>query len=71
MKRRMALLCAAAALTGSASAEGSIGVIGGADGPTVIFVTAGDGWWIGMLIALIVIAAGIWLIVRGLKRRKR
>ncbi len=71
MKKRSALLCAALALTGSAAAEGSIGVIGGADGPTVIFVTAGEGWWIVPLIVLAVIALAVWLIVRGLRRRKR
>lgn len=44
-----------------------IGIIGGADGPTVVFVT-GDIWIIPVLIAVLVIAAaGVVLFI---KRKK-
>ena len=47
----------------------SIGIIGGADGPTAIFVTSPD--WTKTAAALILLAAGIggalWLRKRGKK----
>ena len=41
----------------------SIGIIGGADGPTAIFVTGRFPWEI-VLLTLLVICACIWLIKR-------
>ena len=43
----------------------SIGVIGGADGPTAIFVTGGFPWGI-LLLAVVCIGAVIWF-----KKRKK
>jgi len=48
----------------------SVGVIGGADGPTAILVTAGEGWWILPLVVLAAIAAGVGLIVRKARKRR-
>lgn len=46
----------------------SVGIIGGADGPTAIFVTA-PGWY-SYIIPVLVLAAGIWGICR-LRKGKR
>ena len=47
----------------------SIGVIGGADGPTAIFVAAPD--WTTYLLPLILMAAGIWGFLRLQKCKKK
>ena len=50
---------------------GSIGVIGGADGPTAIFIASPPDGWIWLLLLLAAAAAagiGIWLFLR---RRKK
>jgi len=53
-------------LTATAKAL-SIGVIGGADGPTAIFVTSsGSGLWIWLLLAAVGAGGFLWL----RKRRK-
>ena len=41
----------------------SIGIIGGADGPTAVFVTGRFPWEI-VLIVLLAVCAGIWFIRR-------
>ena len=48
----------------------SIGIIGGADGPTSIFVAASPqiGWWIAAGCAAALIIVGVWLYRR--KKRK-
>lgn len=50
----------------------SIGIIGGADGPTAIFVTGGLSPWMKAAAALIVVAAavGAFLIYRKIKNKK-
>jgi len=48
---------------------GSIGIIGGADGPTVIFLAGGAFWsFVSIIFALAALAGIIWLIAA--KRRK-
>ena len=48
----------------------SIGIIGGADGPTSVYIAASNGVkWVFMLAAA-VLAAVIWLLVRRFKRTK-
>ena len=47
----------------------SIGIIGGADGPTAIFVAYPDDWWKYAIGAAAVIIALITLIIRR-KRKK-
>lgn len=49
--------------------SGSIGIIGGADGPTTIFVTAGEGWQIVPVIAAAAVVAAVALLIR--RRRKK
>ena len=51
---------------GSAQA---VGVIGGADGPTVIIVASVGDWWQAALIAVLILAAIAALVV-SLKRKK-
>lgn len=71
----ISLLAGAAALTGCAALwnrgeAGSIGIIGGADGPTAVFVTTNFsplGWGVAGLLLLAVIA-GVVLFIRS--RRK-
>lgn len=43
MKRLLALVLALLMLLGGCGQSASIGIIGGADGPTAVFVTTGDG----------------------------
>jgi len=45
-----------------------IGIIGGADGPTAIFVDVSPDWWVYALGALAVVGAAVFLLIR--KRRK-
>ncbi|MDD6320512.1 MAG: LPXTG cell wall anchor domain-containing protein [Oscillospiraceae bacterium] len=47
----------------------SIGIIGGADGPTVVFVT-GEFQWLWILLAGIAIAVGIAIVIKILKKKK-
>jgi len=48
---------------------GSIGIIGGSDGPTAIFVTYPDDWWKYAVTAAIILITFIALIIR--KKRKK
>lgn len=68
---RWALWQAAYPALGEAS---SIGIIGGADGPTAIFVTAGGGFGPGSLLPLggllLAAGAGLFLLVRHLRKRR-
>ena len=71
MKKITLSLIAAAALLGGCSAQSSgVGVIGGADGPTAVFVTGG-----GNPLASAAAAAGIIavlvLIILLLKKKKK
>ena len=54
--------------TDAPSEDVSVGIIGGADGPTAIFVTGGSGVVIGIVAAVIAAAAAIFWVFR--KRRK-
>ena len=55
-------------LSGCAQESVSLGVIGGADGPTAIFVSAAPFWWVLPLILAAVIAAAAIMIVRRKKK---
>ena len=69
MKRALyALMIAAAALLAGCAEDVSVGVIGGADGPTVIFVAAAPFWWVPFALIGAVIAVLIMMIRR---RRKK
>ena len=46
----------------------SVGIIGGADGPTAIFVTSSPDWWV-YAVGAAVIAAAIALIIRKKKKK--
>ena len=46
----------------------NIGIIGGADGPTAIFITAGENWYI-VPVVLAVLAVCIILLIRRKRRR--
>jgi len=47
----------------------SVGIIGGADGPTAIFVAVSPDWWIYALGATVIAAAAIALIICKKKRK--
>lgn len=49
----------------------SIGIIGGADGPTAIFVSTADDFWVYVEIATAVIVAVVATILIIKKRRKK
>lgn len=55
-------------LSGCTQESVSIGVIGGADGPTAIFVSAAPFWWVLPLILAVMIAAAAIMIVRRKKK---
>lgn len=48
----------------------NIGIIGGADGPTAIFVTTSDDFWIYVGVAAAIIVAAV-VTVLIIKRRKK
>ena len=65
MKRLVAVICSfvfTLCLSGCGKESASIGIIGGADGPTVISVTSDMSWLCvcGLIIAAIVIALVIY-----------
>jgi len=47
----------------------SIGIIGGADGPTAIFVVTSPDWWIYVLGAAVIVIAAIALIIYKKKKK--
>ena len=71
MKKGLLIMTAvvAALLAGCTKESVSLGVIGGADGPTAIFVSAAPFWWAQPLILAAVIAAVVIAVVRRKKRR--
>ena len=48
----------------------SIGIIGGADGPTAIFVTSSPDWWKDAIIAAVAVAVVAGIIIMRKKRKK-
>ena len=52
---------------------GSVGVIGGADGPTAIVVTrtSGSPEWLWPLLGALALAGGIFLLVKGKNKKER
>lgn len=71
MQKKMLLLLLAAAAIGR-TGPASLGVIGGADGPTVIFVAASPqlGLWLWGAAGLAAAALGGWLLWRRHKSRR-
>ena len=68
MKQLFMMITAAAAMLLTGCAENaSIGVIGGADGPTVTFVSAAPFWWAAPLLIVLAVLAAI-VIVRRKKK---
>lgn len=58
-------------MAGCGSKAYSIGIIGGADGPTAIFVTSSTNWQdICALIAIILLTLVIILVIRHNKKKK-
>jgi len=47
----------------------STGIIGGADGPTSIFITSSFNWGVGLVIGIAVVIAGC-IIVKLIRKRK-
>ena len=63
------LLSFVLSLVGCSSKAASVGIIGGADGPTAIFITSSNNWLnIYSLIAVIALAVLVaWIIYRNKK----
>ena len=74
MKKLLALILLFVLLLGLVSCGSrahSIGIIGGADGPTAIFVTYGTNWQnIGILIGIIVLVIVSIPVIRHSKKKK-
>ncbi len=51
--------------------DASVGIIGGADGPTKIIVAGGFWDWVLELLLLAVIIAAVVLLIRWLRKRKK
>lgn len=69
MKKFMLMLAAAMSvlLTGCNQEANSIGIIGGADGPTAVFVTSRLNFPIMIpviIVAVVIVGAIVWLITR-------
>lgn len=73
MKRYLLYLLAAMALTlaGCGRSDVSLGVIGGADGPTAVFVSAASYWWAPFAMIAAVIAGAVIVIMRTRRNRKK
>lgn len=74
MKKRIALVLLLAfvlCLAGCSSEATSIGIIGGADGPTTIFVTSNVNWLsiCGLIAAILVIVLVVLTIYRHKKKK--
>ena len=74
MKKRIALVFLLAfvlCLAGCSSEATSIGIIGGADGPTAIFVTSNVNWLsiCGLIAAILVIVLVVLTIYRHKKKK--
>lgn len=52
---------------------GSVGIIGGADGPTAIVVTrtSGSPEWLWPLLSALALAGGIFLLLKGKNKKER
>jgi len=68
MKKQLASFLTLLLMLFPGSAQ-AVGVIGGADGPTVIIVASVGDWWQAALIAALILAAMAALVV-SLKRKK-
>ena len=58
-------------LTGCSKDAASIGIIGGADGPTAVFVTSGSNWQniCGLLVVIVVAILVVFFIHRTKKKK--
>lgn len=56
-------------LSGCAKESVSVGIIGGADGPTKVFVAAAPFWWAPFVLIAAVITAAAWAVVRRIRRK--
>ena len=66
----LALVCVLS-LIGCSSESASVGIIGGADGPTAIFVTSNINWlYVCGFIGIIVVAILVALFIYRKKKRK-
>ena len=67
MKKLYLMITAAMLMLSGCAQSVSVGVIGGADGPTAVFVTAAPFWWV----PFVLIAAAIAAVVIVIARRKK
>lgn len=69
MKKALyAVMIAALTLLTGCTEKVSVGVIGGADGPTAVFVSAAPFWWVPFVLIAAAVAAVVIMLVR---RRKK
>ena len=74
MKKLTTLLLSVASVfcfSGCSNRAASIGVIGGADGPTAVFVSSGIGWsHVVLLLGIVIIAVVAALIIHHRRKNK-
>jgi len=64
MKRLIGMIVSKLFMMEYSAQDSSVGVIGGADGPTSVFVTSSTNWWIVGLIAAAVVAVVVVICIR-------
>lgn len=69
MKKLILMITAAAFMLSGCAQSVSIGVIGGADGPTAVFVSAAPFWWAPFVLIAAAIAAAVIVIARRKKKQ--
>lgn len=67
MKKVFLMIAAAMFMLSGCAESVSIGVIGGADGPTAVFVSAAPFWWVPFVLIAAVVAA----VIIGIARRQK
>lgn len=58
-------------LSGCTQESVSLGVIGGADGPTAVFVSAAPFWWVTPLILAVLLVGAAVILGKWMKNRKK
>ena len=67
MKRLLGMILSKLLMNEYSAQDSSIGVIGGADGPTAVSVTSSINWW---AVALIAAAAAVVIVLCVRKKKK-
>ena len=64
------IICSFLTFSGCASESASLGIIGGADGPTVILLSSGPGWIYLALAGILLVGILVFVHVKHRNRKK-